>query len=146
MSKTEIEAAIPHRPPFLFVDEIVSRGENRIVCRKQFTGEEWFFTGHYPDYPLVPGVILCEAALQAGAILLADREATDDRGLPVVTRMNDVRYKHVVRPGDTIDIEVQLRDVLANAFYFDAKVSCGGKLAARLEFACMMLPANEAVS
>ena len=71
MSLAEIHDAIPHREPFLLVDEIVQRDEARIVCRKTFRGDEYFFPGHYPDYPLAPGVLLCEAAMQAGAILLS---------------------------------------------------------------------------
>ena len=146
-SLTDIHAAIPHRPPFLFVDEIVSQDEVRIICRKRFTGDEWFFAGHYPDEPIVPGVLLCEAAMQAGAILLGrfndapgDKPVGDaGRRLPVVTRINDVRFKQIVRPGDTIEIESVLRERLAEAYFFEGKVSVAGKLAARLEFACMFV-------
>src|ERR1700748_3716726 len=116
-SLADIHAAIPHRPPFLFVDEIVSQDERRIVCRKRFTGDEWFFAGHYPDEPIVPGVLLCEAAMQAGAILLGRlhgegyRPASDaGRRLPVVTRINDVRFKQIIRPSDTIEIEAVFRE------------------------------------
>jgi 3-hydroxyacyl-[acyl-carrier-protein] dehydratase len=146
-SLADIHAAIPHRPPFLFVDEILSQDEGRIVCRKRFTGEEWFFAGHYPEEPIVPGVLLCEAAMQAGAILLGrlngmsgDKRVGDaGRRLPVVTRINDVRFKQIVRPGDTIEIEAVFRERLAEAFFFDGKVSVAGKLAAQLEFACMLV-------
>jgi 3-hydroxyacyl-[acyl-carrier-protein] dehydratase len=160
MNLAEIQASIPHRPPFLLVDEIISQAGDRITCRKRFTGDEWFFAGHYPDEPVVPGVLLCEAALQAGAILLGrkcqgptegngsdrgqDSENGQSPGLPVVTRMNDVRFKQMVRPGDTIEIEVQLRERLGEAFFFEAKVTCGGKLAVRLEFACMVVAKSEA--
>lgn len=135
MSQTDILAAIPHRPPFLFLDEIIERGENRIVCRKTFRGDEFFYQGHYPDLPLTPGVILCEAAMQAGAVLLSARLAGKG-GAPVATRMGDVRFKRMVRPGETVDIEVDLIERLADAFYLKAKVSCGGKVAVRFEFAC----------
>ncbi len=138
MTLAEVQAAIPHRTPFLFIDEVCNRDDNHVVCRKSFGPDEWFFAGHYPDFPLVPGVILCEAALQAGAILLADRATAGEHRLPVVTRMNEVRFKQVVRPGDTVEIEVQLRERLADAFYFIGKVSCHGKIAVRLEFTCML--------
>ena len=142
MIQPEIAAAIPHRPPFLFVDEIVERGENRIVCRKTFKGDEFFYQGHYPGFPLTPGVLLCEAAMQAGAILLS-RHVGEGKGVPVATRINDVRFKRMVRPGETIDIEVDLVERLADAFFLNAKVSCGGKVAVRFEFACTMAPVSD---
>lgn len=152
MSLAEIHAAIPHRPPFLLLDEIVSQAGDSIVCRKHFTGDEWFFAGHYPDEPIVPGVLLCEAALQSGAVLLGKSQRSTNNGshaengssMPVVTRMNEVRFKHIVRPGDTIEIEVQLRERMGEAYFFDAKVTCAGKLAVRLEFACMLVAKSEA--
>ncbi len=99
-SLAEIESAIPHRPPFLLLDEIVSRDENSITCRKTFRSDEYFFAGHYPNYPLVPGVLLCETALQAGAVMLAGELESRDNRVPMVTRMNDVRFKRPVRPGE----------------------------------------------
>ncbi len=145
MSLAAIQAAIPHRAPFLLLDEIVSQDDDRIVCRKHFTGEEWFFAGHYPDHPIVPGVLLCEAALQAGAVLLAGSNDRRD-GMPMVTRITDARFKNPVHPGDTIEIEVTLREKLSDAYFFDAKVSCAGKPAARLEFACMLVPQPESAT
>jgi len=100
MSRSEILAAIPHRPPFLLVDEIVEQDEQRILCRKTFTPDEWFFAGHYPEYPVVPGVLLCEAAMQAGAVLLAQHLDATDEQVPVAARMQDVRFKRMVRPGE----------------------------------------------
>lgn len=141
MTLAEIHAAIPHRAPFLLIDGIVERSDSRIVCRKRFTGDEYFFAGHYPDFPLVPGVLLCEAAMQAGAVLLSSQMAGDGR-VPVATRMNDVRFKRMVRPGETIEIEVELTERLADAFFLKAKVTCAGKLAARVEFACTMAKPN----
>jgi 3-hydroxyacyl-[acyl-carrier-protein] dehydratase len=135
MTLADIQSAIPHRPPMLLVDEVVERREGAIVCRKTFRADEFFFQGHYPDRPIVPGVILCESAMQAGAILLADW-MRDKPGVPVATRLNDVRFKRMVRPGDTIQMEVTLKERLADAFFLTAKVTCGGKLAVRFEFAC----------
>lgn len=140
MSLERIHAAIPHREPFLLVDEIIEQSADRIVCRKHFSGQEYFYAGHYPQFPLTPGVLLCEAAMQAGAILLSKFVEPGTGGVPVATRMNEVRFKQMVRPGDTIDIEVTLTERLANAFFLKAKVLCGGKTAVTLEFACTLAP------
>jgi 3-hydroxyacyl-[acyl-carrier-protein] dehydratase len=140
MSLAQIQAAIPHRAPFLLIDQIVEQDASRIVCRKTFHGDEFFYAGHYPDFPLTPGVLLCEAAMQAGAVLLAGYVPADGSGVPVATRMNDIRFKRMVRPGETIDIEVTLTERLADAFFMQAKVTCGGKLAVRFDFACTVAP------
>ena len=137
MTKEAILAAIPHRPPFLMLDEIVEQSSERIVCRKTFAENEYFYQGHYPNFPLTPGVLLCEAALQAGAVLLS-QQATQAGGVPVATRMNEVKFKKMVHPGDTIDVEVTVTERLADTFFMTGKVTVGGKLAARLDFACAM--------
>jgi 3-hydroxyacyl-[acyl-carrier-protein] dehydratase len=140
MTHEEILAAIPHRDPFLLVDEIVERTETRIVGLKTFTGNEWFFAGHYPGFPLVPGVLLCEAATQCGAVLLSSLlPGSENQGnMPVLTRMNDVRFKRMVRPGEKILIEVELVERLADAIFLKAKVTVDGKVAVRLDFACTL--------
>jgi len=137
MTREQILQAIPHRDPFLLVDEILQQDETRIVCTKTFSGGEDFFAGHYPGYPLVPGVLLCEAAMQAGAILLSRHFAEEAAGrVPVATRMNDVRFKRMVRPGETIRMEVELVERLSGAFFLKAKSTVDGKVAVRFEFAC----------
>ena len=135
MNQDQIQAAIPHRAPMLLVDEVVELDESRIVCRKTFRDEEFFFQGHYPGHPLVPGVILCESAMQAGAVLLA-KFVQGSEGVPVATRLNDVKFKKMIRPQDTVQIEVTLQERLADAFFLQAKVTCDGKLAVRFDFAC----------
>ena len=142
MSLDEIYAAIPHRPPFLLIDEIVSREGHRIVCRKTFRPDEWFFAGHYPQFPLVPGVLLCEAAMQAGAVLLAGLDMPVNAGVPVAARLEDVRFKRMVRPGETIEMEVELTERVSKAWFLKAKVTCGSETAARFKFTCAMAPVS----
>jgi len=142
MSLDEIKAAIPHREPFLLLDEIVEQSEARIVCRKTFTGDEFWFRGHYPDFPITPGVILCEAAMQAGAVLLSKLVTDSPDSVPVATRANNVQFKKMVRPGDTIEIEVELTERVSTAFFMNAKVTVQGKVACRFDFACTLAPKN----
>lgn len=144
MSLDQIKSAIPHREPFLLVDEIVEQDENRIVCLKKFTGEEFWYAGHYPEFPITPGVILCEASMQAGAVLLSKHAADKPGAVPVATRANNVQFRDMVLPGSTVKIEVELTERLSDAFFLKAKVTNQetGKLACRFEFACTLTQAG----
>ncbi|MEE3371301.1 MAG: 3-hydroxyacyl-ACP dehydratase FabZ family protein [Planctomycetota bacterium] len=135
MEIPDIREAIPHRPPMLLVDKVVERTEKRIVCEKTFQQGEFFFQGHYPEKPLVPGVILCESAMQAGAILLS-QFVNGNSGVPVATRMNDVKFRRMVHPNDTVELTVELKERLADAFFLQARVLLQGKVAVRFDFAC----------
>ena len=143
MSLEAIKSAIPHREPFLLLDEIVSQTANHIICRKTFTGKEFWYQGHYPHFPLTPGVLLCEAAMQAGAVLLAKVVADNPDRVPVVSRMNHVKFKAMVRPGDTITLDVELTEEMAGAYFLNAKVLVGDTTAATFDFACKMAPRIE---
>jgi 3-hydroxyacyl-[acyl-carrier-protein] dehydratase len=136
MSTQQIENAIPHRPPMRLIDEVIERSESSIVCRKSFSADEFFVQGHFPGQPIVPGVIQCECCLQAGAVLLEQFLQSTAGSVPVATRMDAVKFKRVVRPGDTVDVHVTLNDHVSNAYFLTGKVKVDGKLAARLDFAC----------
>ncbi len=138
MSLVAIKSAIPHREPFLLLDEIVEQTDSRIVCRKRFTGEEFWYPGHYPDFPITPGVLLCEAAMQAGAVLLAKFAAAEPGTVPVVTRLGNAKFKAMVRPGDTVTLDVTLKEQLSGAYFMDARVMNGDKTAVTFDFACKL--------
>lgn len=138
MSLEAIKAAIPHREPFLLLDEIVEQDEDRIVCKKTFSGDEFWYAGHYPHFPITPGVLLCEAAMQAGAVLLSKKIDPTGDAVPVATRANNVQFKTMVRPGDTVLIEAVFVEKLANAFFMNAKITVDGKVAVRFDFACTL--------
>ena len=139
--------AIPHRPPFLFVDEILEWTDEKISTVYTFKPSEFFFAGHYPKAPLVPGVVLCESAMQAGAVFLsklfaAEREREIAEGgmgapkSPVVGRLSEVKFKRMVLPGETIRCDVSLKEKMGSAYFLSAKVTVGGQLAVRFDFAC----------
>jgi 3-hydroxyacyl-[acyl-carrier-protein] dehydratase len=142
VNQSDIQKLIPHRPPFLWLDEIVERSDRRIHARKLVPADLDVFLGHYPAFPVLPGVLLCEAAFQAGAVLIATLAEAAAGRIPVVTRLNNVQFRRIVRPGETLDIEVELTETLANAWFLTGKVSVGGKVATRLEFACALTAAE----
>jgi 3-hydroxyacyl-[acyl-carrier-protein] dehydratase len=149
LSKDEICRLIPHRDPFLWIDEVVEESATSLVARKFVSAELDVFRGHYPGRPVLPGVLLCEAAMQAGAVLIARQglaggEASDSPPagrIPVATRINNVKFRHMVRPGDTLEIAVELTERLAGAFFLSARIKVAGKTAAQLDFACALTSA-----
>ncbi|MDO5566268.1 MAG: 3-hydroxyacyl-ACP dehydratase FabZ family protein [Planctomycetia bacterium] len=139
MTHDDILNAIPHRPPFLFVDEILQWEEEKIVCQYTFKEDEFFFKGHYPGSPIVPGVILCESAMQCGAILLSKIFRNSESGpdkVPVVARMGDVRFKNPVFPTNTVTIEVEFKERMGSAYFMAAKLTNQGKIVLRFDFSC----------
>lgn len=139
MSLEQILAAIPHRPPMLLLDEVVKLEPSSIVCRKTFRADEHFVQGHYPGDPIVPGVVLCEAAMQAGAVWIGQSRSAKDV-LPVVGRLNDVKFKRVLRPGDTVEVHANHEDTVSDAFFFSAKIVHEGKAACTLTYVVKLLP------
>lgn len=102
---------IPHRAPFLFVDEIVSETTDALTARRAWRAEEDFYRGHYPGAPITPGVLLCEAVFQTGALFMARQAqaagAKPGDGVPLLAKISDVRFRNPVYPGDVILIEVK---------------------------------------
>ena len=107
---------IPHRPPFLFVDKVTEETQDSIKAEKSIDPKEPFFQGHYPDRPIMPGVLIFESIFQTGAIMMGKRIANEGR-IPVLTRVNNIKLKHAVNPGDTLQIEVKLNELVSSAAY-----------------------------
>ncbi len=135
----EIFKAIPHREPFLFVDQVLERTDTLIRTRKKVDPEAGFFKGHFPDYPIMPGVLICEAVFQSGAILMSAKADNAERRVPVITRINKVKFKHGVFPGDVMEIVVEHKETVGPAHYMKGKVMVEDKIVSVLEFAVMLV-------
>jgi 3-hydroxyacyl-[acyl-carrier-protein] dehydratase len=141
MSMEQILQLIPHRPPMLLIDEIVEFGEKSIVCRKGFREDEFFVQGHYPGFALVPGVILLEACCQTGAVLVAKTlQESPDGKVPVLTRVDNAKFKQMVRPGDTVVLEAEIVEMISQAIYLKGRVKLRDKLAVTFDFVCSLAP------
>ena len=136
LDRSAIEALIPHREPFLWLDEVVELSETLVRARKRVAKDLEIFRGHYPDFPVLPGVLLCEAVFQAGAVLIASGGDIPEGHVPVVTRQHETRFRRMVRPGEVLDIEAKLDETLGGAWFLSGTVRVDGQVAVRLQFAC----------
>lgn len=140
MNTDEIKQCIPHRDPFLWLDEVTEISDTHIVAKKLLTESLPVFQGHYPAFPVFPGVLQCEACFQAGAVLISRLMPTGSTDVPVVTRLNNVQFRRMIKPGETIELHAELTERLQNAFYMKGKCSVDGKVTARMEFVCAAAP------
>ena len=130
---------LPHRPPFLWLDRVIEISTDTILAEKVVAEDLEVFRGHYPDYPIMPGVLLCEAVFQAGALLIGqsmDNGADVGQGVPVLTRILGAKFKREVRPGDILAISARLVERMGPAWIMKGAVRVGGKLALQVEFSC----------
>ncbi|NLY71976.1 MAG: beta-hydroxyacyl-ACP dehydratase [Clostridiales bacterium] len=130
MNRKELEMILPHRDNMLLLDEAYV--ENGVaIGRYKIRGDEFFLQGHFPGNPVVPGVILCEMMAQTTAVLLT---AETEGSTPYFTSLNNVRFKNVVRPGDTIELRSEIIKTRLPFYFAKGKGFVSGKLCVSGEF------------
>ncbi|HQN51711.1 MAG TPA: 3-hydroxyacyl-ACP dehydratase FabZ [Phenylobacterium sp.] len=137
----EIISRIPHRYPFLLVDRAEDFVANEsIVGIKCVTFNEPFFQGHFPDYPVMPGVLIVEAMAQTGAVLMSKTLEVDPRGKTILfASVDNCRFRAPVRPGDVLRMNVRVVKSRGGLFKFAGQAMVGDKIAAEAEFAAMLV-------
>ena len=132
---------LPHRPPFLFVDEVTALDAGVSATGLwRLTGDEWFFSGHFPGRPTLPGVLMCEAIAQVGAIaVLCDPRFAGK--LPLFGGLDSARFRRQVGPGDTLELSVELGRMSARAGKGSGKAVLNGQVACACELMFVLVDA-----
>jgi 3-hydroxyacyl-[acyl-carrier-protein] dehydratase len=129
--RAEIEAILPHREPFLLIDEVLElEPGKRVVARKLVREDEWYFRGHFPGRPVMPGVLIVEAMAQTGAVAVLSQD--ENRGkIAYFAGIDDCRFKRIVEPGDELQLSCDLERVRGPIGRGKAEARVDGQLAAR---------------
>ena len=131
LGKAEIEAILPHRDPFLLIDEVVElEPGSRVVARKLVRPDEWYLTGHFPGRPIMPGVLIVEAMAQTGAVAVLSLEENRGR-LALFAGIEGARFKRIVEPGDELELTCVLERTRGPIGKGRAEARVDGELAAR---------------
>lgn len=129
---------LPHRDPFLFVDELDSCDGERIVGKKTYGEGEFFFKGHFPDYPVVPGVILIESMAQCGGAGVRAEGSLGDDALFFLATVEKAKFRRQVRPGEEVHMVVENLRVSPKMLKQSGKAYVGDELAAEAEWLCLV--------
>jgi 3-hydroxyacyl-[acyl-carrier-protein] dehydratase len=136
----EIMAILPHRYPFLLIDRVIEmERKKRIVAIKNVTANEPHFTGHFPDYPIMPGVLTIEAMAQAGGALLLTEIPDRENKLMVFTGIEDAKFRRPVVPGDQLRIEVTVLNWRSRVVKLKGVCTVEGKVAAEATITCQLV-------
>ena len=131
MNREEIMNLLPHRDSMLLLDDVENK-EGTAIGHYTVRGDEFFLKGHFPDHPMVPGVILCEILAQSACILMQD-EMSEGK-LPVYTGMNQVKFRSPVKPGDRIETQCRIKRAKSPFYFAEGTVTVDGRLCASAEF------------
>ena len=131
MDREEIMRILPHRDDMLLLDDIAESG-GEAVGHYTVRGNEFFLRGHFPQNPIVPGVILCEILAQSACVLM--RDVMDEGKIPMYTGLDKVRFRLHVRPGDTVETRCRIRRAKPPFYFASGEVTVDGRLCVTAEF------------
>ena len=131
MNREELKNILPHRDNMLLLDD-AELHDGEAVGHYHVRGDEYFLKGHFPDNPIVPGVILCEILAQSACVLLSEQKNGDT--VPVYTGLDKVRFRSPVRPGDTVETRCRIKRAKHPFYFAEGTVSVGDRLCVSADF------------
>ncbi len=134
---SEIKDLLPHREPFLYVDRLETVGEDTIIGYRTFTDTEYFFSGHFPDYPVVPGVILVETMAQCGGAGVRKLGVLGEK-LFFLATVEKAKFRKQVRPNDEVRLEIENIKISKRMIKQSGKAYVGDEVAAEAEWMCLV--------
>jgi beta-hydroxyacyl-ACP dehydratase FabZ len=143
MDINEIREILPHRYPFLLVDRIIEMESDRIVGIKQITANEPQFTGHFPDFPVMPGVLIVEAMAQCAGVLVLKQMPDRHNKLVLLVAIENARFRRPVVPGDTLRMEMKILKRKASVAKMAGVATVDGVVVAEAEVMCKLADKEE---
>jgi len=137
----EVLRSIPHRPPFLFIDEVLEMHDDGAITQLRVKEDFAFFEGHYPGNPIMPGVIICEAVFQSAAVFLVKKYSGNYEGknvTPFLGRIMNARFREIVKPGDILTINVSIEEKVGMFFMCKGVVKNGDKRSLDIEYTLVL--------
>lgn len=139
MDRQAVMEILPHRDPMLFIDSVISADETTLQAQTHVDPNWPVFQGHFPDFPIMPGVLLIETIAQAGSLILGLRGAVADGKFIGFTGVEQAKFRRAVMPNDKLDIHVELTRERRGFFKFEGRIEVGSELAAEVKFAAAQM-------
>ena len=139
--KGSVEELLPHRKPFLFIDKLLYFDQKQYIGEVTYHADMWFFAGHFPAYPVVPGVILIETIAQCGGAGLVASKLINN-GVFLLVGVDNAKFRRQVRPNDKVRMEIENKRVTSRMAIQHGRAFVGDDLAVEADFRCVMGPAS----
>ncbi len=139
LDRDGVKAILPHRDPMLFIDSVLSADDTHLHAVTHVNPEWDIFNGHFPAFPVMPGVLLIEAVAQGGALILGLKGAVSDGSFVGFTGVETAKFRRMVRPGDMMDIHVELLRERRGFYKFEGRINVNNETAVELKFAAAQM-------
>lgn len=140
LDRTAVQTFLPHRDPMLFIDRVIGADETTIRAETHVNPDWEIFKGHFPDMPIMPGVLLIETAAQAGALIVCLQGGLKPESFIAFTGVEEAKFRHAVKPGDMMSIQAEILRHRSGYYKFQGHIDVNGERALDVKFAATQMP------